>query len=132
MKKGGLPLRALCKGLVYSSWRQYTLGKVCKLTVAEGGMWSGKMAPGDISGKLQIVSRKFQSNRKFQNNAICDVKQISNNGMINHCYWYPSFRRKWSYEITAGGYVSIIFVKLHTKLGFPYFNRPPFKGGWRI
>ena len=29
------------------------------------------------SGKLQIISRKFQNSGKFQNNAINDVKQIS-------------------------------------------------------
>ena len=29
------------------------------------------------SGKLQIISGKFQNNQKFQNNAINDVKQIS-------------------------------------------------------
>ena len=29
------------------------------------------------SGKLQIISGKFQNSEKFQNNAINDVKQIS-------------------------------------------------------
>ena len=29
------------------------------------------------SGKLQIITRKFQNSGKFQNNAINDVKQIS-------------------------------------------------------
>ena len=34
------------------------------------------------SGKLQIISREFQNNGKFQNNAINDVKQISLSHMI--------------------------------------------------
>ena len=35
------------------------------------------------SGKLQVISGKFQNSRKFQNNAINDVKQISLNHVIN-------------------------------------------------
>ena len=34
------------------------------------------------SGKLQIISGKFQSSGKFQNNAINDVKQISLSNVI--------------------------------------------------
>ena len=35
------------------------------------------------SEKLQIISWKFQNSRKFQNNAINDVKQISLSHVIN-------------------------------------------------
>ena len=35
------------------------------------------------SGKLQVISGKFQNSRKFQNNSINDVKQISLNHVIN-------------------------------------------------
>ena len=36
------------------------------------------------SGKLQIISGKFQNSEKFQNNAINDVKQIS----LSHVIMY--------------------------------------------
>ena len=34
------------------------------------------------SGKLQIISEKFQNSGEFQNNAINDVKQISLSDVI--------------------------------------------------
>ena len=37
------------------------------------------------SGKLQIISEKFQNSGKFQNNAINDVKQISLSHLIYLC-----------------------------------------------
>ena len=37
----------------------------------------------DNSGKLQVISGRFKNSRKFQNNAINDVKQISLNHVIN-------------------------------------------------
>ena len=37
----------------------------------------------NTSGKLHIIGGKFQSSRKFQNNAINDVKQISLSHVIN-------------------------------------------------
>ena len=36
------------------------------------------------SGKLQMISRKFQNSGKFQNNAINNVKQISLNHAIKN------------------------------------------------
>ena len=38
------------------------------------------------SGKLQIISMKFQNCGKFQNNATNDVKQISLCHVINYYY----------------------------------------------
>ena len=38
------------------------------------------------SGKLQIISREFQNNGKFQNNAINDVKQIS----LSHVIYFET------------------------------------------
>ena len=36
------------------------------------------------TGKLQIISRKFQNSGKFQNNAINDIKQISLSHVITN------------------------------------------------
>ena len=50
------------------------------------------------SGKLQIISRKFQNSGKFQNNAINDVKQISLSHVIRfeiHMNSFP-FILYWS------------------------------------
>ena len=49
------------------------------------------------SGKLQIISGKFQNSEKFQNNAINDVKQISLSQVINNNYFMSTFFR---YTIT--------------------------------
>ena len=43
------------------------------------------------SGKLQIVSGKFQNHGKFQNNAINDVKQIS----LSHVIKKWNIALKW-------------------------------------
>ena len=49
--------------------RKYTLDKVYRLKLAEGGMKSTKDAAGDIIRELQI------SRGKFKNNIINDVKK---------------------------------------------------------
>ena len=50
------------------------------------------------SGKLQIISEKFQNCRKFQNNAINDVKQISLShvivgGIKQNRYFFRLFKK---------------------------------------
>ena len=61
---------AVRKGLVCCSRGPHTLDKDCRFTVAESGQWITRMAPGDTSKILEIISRKFQ------NNAIHDIEQI--------------------------------------------------------
>ena len=51
------------------------------------------------SGKLQIISGKFQNSDKFQNNAINNVKQISLSHVITLSNWYDYLNPKCKWNL---------------------------------
>ena len=60
------------------------------------------------SGKLQIISEKFQHTGKFQNNAINDVKKIS----LSHMIIFITLHKKWSFPLSTSSAGNSLKVKI--------------------
>ena len=70
------------------------------------------------SGKLKIISGKFQNSRKFQNNAINEVKQISLSHVIISFNFVRKLSQLWSLGSCSVKFVYIFFWFDGMKLGF--------------
>ena len=58
--------------------------------------------------KLQIISGKFQNSRKFQNNAINDIKQISLSHVIRSVsYLFTKFHHVWNNIVQSQSHVTL-------------------------